>query len=62
MKSIARSIVWWPGIDGDIERMVQSCIPCQQNQKVAPPPPPAPLHAWEWPNRPWARFHVDHAG
>lgn len=59
MKSIARSIVWWPGIDGDIERMIQNCIPCQQNQKV---PPPAPLHAWEWPNRPWARLHIDHAG
>ena len=23
---------------------------------------PAPLHAWEWPSRPWAQLHVDHAG
>ena len=21
-----------------------------------------PLHPWEWPSRPWARVHTDHAG
>ena len=25
-------------------------------------PPKAPVHAWEWPERPWTRIHVDHAG
>ena len=59
MKSIARSLTWWPGIDKDIERTVQNCQPCQQHQKS---PAPAPLHSWEWPDRPWVRLHIDHAG
>ena len=59
MKGIARSITWWPGIDKDIERQVQNCTQCQQNQKS---PAPSPLHSWEWPDRPWSRLHVDHAG
>ena len=25
MKALARSLVWWPNIDADLERMVQSC-------------------------------------
>ena len=59
MKSIARSLTWWPGIDKDIEKTVQNCQPCQQHQKS---PAPAPLHPWEWPDRPWTRLHIDHAG
>ena len=59
MKSIARSLTWWPGIDKDIEKTVQNCQPCQQHQKS---PAPAPLHPWEWPDRPWVRLHIDHAG
>ena len=30
-----------------------------QNQKS---PAKAPLHPWEWPERPWSRLHVDYAG
>ena len=59
MKMIARSIVWWPGIDNDIDKTVKNCPQCQQNQKA---PSRAPLHQWEWPNRPWTRLHIDHAG
>ena len=22
----------------------------------------APLHPWEWPEKPWFRIHIDHAG
>ena len=29
MKAIARSHVWWPGIDASIERCVKSCTACQ---------------------------------
>jgi len=25
MKALAHSLVWWPNIDADLERMVQSC-------------------------------------
>ena len=59
MKSLARSVVWWPGIYADLKDKVQSCQDCQANRKS---PAPAPLHPWEWPTRPWARIHIDHAG
>ena len=59
MKSLARSLVWWPGLDKEIEQLVQSCPECQQER---PSPPSAPLHPWSWPTRPWARLHIDFAG
>ena len=52
-------MLWWPGIDKDVERRVKSCDPCQQNQKA---PPVIPLHPWSWPTKPWTRVHVDYAG
>ena len=58
MKSIARSYLWWPGLDGDLEKQARSCLPCQA---VKQPPPPAPLHPWIWPDRPWQRIHIDFA-
>ena len=59
MKSLARMYVWWPGIDRDIEKSVRQCQECQAVQSS---PPPAPLHPWKWPTRPWARLHLDFAG
>ncbi|XP_061570028.1 uncharacterized protein K02A2.6-like [Cololabis saira] len=59
MKGLARSYIWWPGMDENIEREVQSCEECQKHQKS---PPTAPLHPWEWPESPWSRIHVDYAG
>ena len=59
MKSLARGVVWWPGIDADLEGEVRACPECQVHSKS---PPSAPLHPWEWPSRPWVRVHVDHAG
>ena len=59
MKSLARSYVWWPGIDRDMEACVKSCDPCQQNQKS---PQVTPLHPWSWPSKPWTRIHLDYAG
>ena len=32
MKALARMYAWWPGIDKDIENMVQKCNECQVNQ------------------------------
>ena len=58
MKSLARSYVWWPGLDGKIEELVQKCSECQSNRKA---PPQAPLHPWKWATRPWERIHVDFA-
>ena len=59
MKSLARSTVWWPGIDKQIEKKVKSCQQCQSNQKSLAE---VPMHPWEWPKRPWTRIHIDHAG
>ena len=59
MKAIAQSIVWWPGIDGEIEAKVCGYSECQVNQKA---PAAAPMHPWEWPARPWSRIHIDYAG
>ena len=59
MKSIARSYIWWPGIDHDIEMMVRSCYECKMVQNN---PAKSPLHLWEWPNGKWERIHIDYAG
>ena len=59
MKALARSFVWWPQLDRDLENVVQSCEICQSYHHL---PPMAPLQPWEWPQRPWARVHIDYAG
>eukprot|EP00731_Ephydatia_muelleri_P017266 Em0010g364a len=59
MKAIARSTVWWPGIDNALETKVKTCQACQSNRKS---PPLSLLHPWEFPARPWSRLHVDFAG
>ncbi|XP_053686293.1 uncharacterized protein K02A2.6-like [Sabethes cyaneus] len=59
MKGLARSFVYWPGIDSDIECMVRSCTECARH---APAPAKFSNHHWEYPKGPWERIHVDYAG
>ena len=59
MKSLARSYVWWPKKDYEIEEMVKKCQICQE---LRPTPLAAPLHPWEWPKQPWSRIHLHFAG
>ncbi|KAL5484146.1 hypothetical protein EMCRGX_G020594 [Ephydatia muelleri] len=59
MKAIARSTVWWPGIDNALAAKVKTCQACQSNRKS---PPLSLLHPWEFPARPWSCFHVDFPG
>ena len=59
MKQVARSYMWWPGIDQEIEQLARSCSLCLA---VKHKPPVAPLHPWEWPSCPWQRVHLDFAG
>ena len=59
MKALARSYIWWPNIDNDIEMTVKSCNSCQMNQTM---PSKAPIHPWEKTTAPWMRIHVDFAG
>ena len=58
MKSIARSYIWWPNLDAEIELMVKNCDVCQAVQKA---PPSAPLYPWRWPAQVWQRVHMDFA-
>ncbi|XP_018578593.1 uncharacterized protein K02A2.6 [Anoplophora glabripennis] len=59
MKNKARSYIWWPNIDKDIENMAKSCIPCLSN-KVAPPK--AHLTPWPLETKVWNRIHIDFCG
>ena len=59
MKAVARSQVWWPGMDHDIEVLARECSGCHQ---VMNNPAGAPLHPWEHATAPWQRIHVDFAG
>lgn len=59
MKALARSYVWWPHLDMELENKVKGCNECQRTQKA---PPVAPLHPWEFPKKPWSRLHIDYAG
>ncbi|XP_026565791.1 uncharacterized protein K02A2.6-like [Pseudonaja textilis] len=59
MKSLARSYVWWPGMDTDIGKWVAMC---KQYQESRPAPPSAPTLDWETPRGPWSRIHIDFAG
>ena len=43
IKALARSHVWWPGLDSEVEQLVKSCLPCQI---VTNAPSVAPLHPW----------------
>ena len=59
MKSLARMHVWWPLIDSHIEKCVQECQSCQENQRN---PATVPLHPWEMSQQPWKWLHIDFAG
>ena len=59
MKSLARSYVWWPGINKEIESIVAQCQICQENRSALHQ---TVTHPWECPRSPWIRVHVDHAG
>ncbi|KAG7308938.1 hypothetical protein JYU34_006209 [Plutella xylostella] len=56
-KSVARSRMWWPGIDRDIEQYVGSCTTCASVRPAPPRVPPAP---WPPAAGPWQRIHIDY--
>ena len=58
MKSLARSYLWWPQLNTEIEALARNC---QQCCAVGPNPPAAPAHPWLVPQTPWERLHIDHA-
>ena len=58
MKSLARSYLWWPHLDSQIEDACHNCAECSITSRN---PPKAPAHPWLVPQNPWQRIHVDHA-
>lgn len=48
LRPLARSYIWWPGVDKEIELTVKSRSVCQLTQKV---PGTVPVHPWEWPTK-----------
>ncbi|KRX86426.1 Uncharacterized protein T4E_8997 [Trichinella pseudospiralis] len=59
MKALARSYFWWPKMDEDIKKTVNTCDVCQSSRAVMPK---APLYYWETLNKPWSHLHIDFAG
>lgn len=58
-KALARSYVWWPNIDKDIENLVKGCKACLLQRDN---PEKVPLTPWNRPNRPFERIHIDLCG
>ncbi|CAG9120903.1 unnamed protein product [Plutella xylostella] len=58
-KSLARSYVWWPGVDEAVEA---ACRQCAVSAAVADAPPGHAPRSWPWPSRPWSRLHLDFLG
>lgn len=46
MKMLARSYIWWPKIDSDIEKVSAACRVCVQGRKK---PQSVPLTPWPYP-------------
>lgn len=59
LKQICRDLVWWPGIDPDIEGLVRDCDPCLLSRKTGQPIL-TPLQPVPWPSHPWE--HLDICG
>ena len=58
MKQLARTAVYWPGIDAAIEKASRQCGSCGEHQNKPSKPP---VHPWMLPEKPWSRVHLDHA-
>ena len=58
MKALARSYLWFPGIDNAIEALTKACKTCLSLKND---PPASPMYPWRYPERPWDRLHIDFA-
>ena len=57
MKALARSFIWWPGLDKAIEEVAAQCKPCKVTVAM---PKAVSRHPWQLPSGPWERVHVDY--
>lgn len=58
-KALARTFVWWPCMDKEVETYVRKCSECAIHQNN---PQAVRSHPWECPRYPWQRLHIDFAG
>ena len=58
MKQLARTAVYWPGIDSCINELSHACQTCAEHQNK---PLKQPVHSWIIPEKPWSRVHLDHS-
>ena len=61
LKQRCRDLVWWPGIDRDIEALVKDCSACLVSGKTGHQAPP-PLQPLAWPSEPWDHLQLDICG
>ena len=61
MKGKCREVIWWPGIDADIERYVKDCSGCVISGKSVRPSP-GPLQPVILPSGAWRKLSLDIAG
>lgn len=59
MKSLARSQVYWPGINEDTVTYVRNCHQCAV---ICSAPVKHTLKSWPPANKPMERIHIDIAG
>ena len=59
MKTLARSYVYWPLINSEIEQIANTCTTCGKHGKSLPN---LIEHPWTRPSMPWQRVHIDYAG
>ena len=59
VKAVARSYVWWPKMNEEIERVTRECSACQDSRNK---PPKSTPHPWTPTKRPWERIHADFCG
>lgn len=58
-KALARSYLWWPKLDSDIETMIKNCLPCKLTQTS---PEKSALISWRPTQKAWSRIHFDYLG
>ena len=58
MKQLARSVVYWPHIDDDIEELARICFSCAEHQNK---PPKSTNHSMILPETTRSRLHLYHA-
>ena len=58
-KAKARTYIYWPRLNEDIEEMARGCHKCQE---WANTPPETLTMPTSWPDKPWQQLNIDLAG